>query len=601
MEEEGRAISVELGACGVATCERCDSSFKRRTCERACPSCAPLRELRLRAGLSQVELASHAGCDRHAIRDLELGLYHPALALAERIARGLGVEGERVRVARELPPPKIRRMIREAAGLSRRDFGDAIGVSEEAVCTWEEGRTPGPERARRYGEALRALQVGGPSVLEVFPGHRVDHAAALRLAAEREERRTDWISLHAAEDEHRMPWWLLAEFELGVEGERAQVARELPLPKIRRMIREAAGLSLRAFGDAIGVSYATVHTWEKGRTPRPEHARRYGEALRALQIGGPSVLEVFPGLQITKLETQRLLQLTAKIVRRLCDEGELPFSCDGHWHRVDYAAVLRLAAEREDRRVNWISLSAAEDKYGMPPWLLIRLEKGGKLDVVIPPDNRGTRIVRRSQLEAVRQQLLAEHVHCPRCRGALKVGRTAHMKCCAPLRSREYWLDPDPETRKLRWRQHSELAPVALSQRSPLRRAKSYYNRFGSTTMYGKLAKAIAAARDKRPGPKPLLSSAEVDEIRTRSAGGQTQRQIAQDMNVTRRQVQRVVESAIAAGRDKRPKPGPKSLLSSAEEDDIRARSARGQSQRQIALYMNLTRKQVERVVSLGG
>ena len=63
---------------------------------------------------------------------------------------------ERVR-ARRLPPPAERRRLREAAGLSLRDVGEAVGVSHAAVSRWERGAHP-RSSIGSYAELLAGLQ-----------------------------------------------------------------------------------------------------------------------------------------------------------------------------------------------------------------------------------------------------------------------------------------------------------------------------------------------------------------------------------------------------------------------------------------------------------
>src|SRR5579862_8745046 len=79
-------LSVRTGASN--TCERCGEQFQRRTNERECSQClAPLRRLRIAAGLTQDELARRVGCTRpQTIYELERDRYTPALVLAEAIA-----------------------------------------------------------------------------------------------------------------------------------------------------------------------------------------------------------------------------------------------------------------------------------------------------------------------------------------------------------------------------------------------------------------------------------------------------------------------------------------------------------------------------------
>jgi DNA-binding transcriptional regulator YiaG len=60
--------------------------------------------------------------------------------------------------------------------------------------------------------------------------------------------------------------------------------RKLPSAAERRRIREAAGVSLRQLGDAVGVSPMAVFRWEGGATPRDaQHAREYALLLEELR------------------------------------------------------------------------------------------------------------------------------------------------------------------------------------------------------------------------------------------------------------------------------------------------------------------------------
>jgi transcriptional regulator with XRE-family HTH domain len=74
---------------------------------------------------------------------------------------------------------------------------------------------------------------------------------------------------------------------------RVRAEQALPQAKVRRSIREAAGVSQRAVAEELGVSAMTVSRWEDGsRTPRGELAERYGRLLgelREVALGGRSV------------------------------------------------------------------------------------------------------------------------------------------------------------------------------------------------------------------------------------------------------------------------------------------------------------------------
>jgi len=66
---------------------------------------------------------------------------------------------------RRLPAPERRRAIRREAGATLADVGAACGVSGQAACLWECGRTyPRLEHLTRYLDALSAMAGnGGPS------------------------------------------------------------------------------------------------------------------------------------------------------------------------------------------------------------------------------------------------------------------------------------------------------------------------------------------------------------------------------------------------------------------------------------------------------
>ncbi len=59
--------------------------------------------------------------------------------------------------------------------------------------------------------------------------------------------------------------------------------QELPTPEERRRLREVAGLSVRAFANALGVSPSTVARWETGeREPSGPFLFVYVDGLRTL-------------------------------------------------------------------------------------------------------------------------------------------------------------------------------------------------------------------------------------------------------------------------------------------------------------------------------
>lgn len=78
------------------------------------------------------------------------------MQIAQQIAAQVS---ERLRVHADLPSPAQRRALREAAGLSQREFASAIGVSQASIALWESGRrAPRATHLERYVAGLRALQ-----------------------------------------------------------------------------------------------------------------------------------------------------------------------------------------------------------------------------------------------------------------------------------------------------------------------------------------------------------------------------------------------------------------------------------------------------------
>jgi len=65
---------------------------------------------------------------------------------------------EDLRARRSLPPPEMRRALREAAGVSRHRLGTTLNVSRETIRLWETGdREPSGRNLRRYLAALELL------------------------------------------------------------------------------------------------------------------------------------------------------------------------------------------------------------------------------------------------------------------------------------------------------------------------------------------------------------------------------------------------------------------------------------------------------------
>jgi transcriptional regulator with XRE-family HTH domain len=140
-------------------------------------------------------------------------------------------------------------------------------------------------------------------------------------------------------------------------------------------LRERAGLTAAELARRVGCRPKAIADLERNlHHPRLDRARKIANAL------GVEVFVAFPELAVTKGEAARELRLTSRDLLRLCETGVLPSDTSGHWHRIPLRPVLELAREREDLRRNWVSLNAAEAKYGLPRWVLRRLILEGRLN-----------------------------------------------------------------------------------------------------------------------------------------------------------------------------------------------------------------------------
>jgi DNA-binding transcriptional regulator YiaG len=66
---------------------------------------------------------------------------------------------ERSRDRRQLPPPALRKALREEARLSKSEIARALGVSAMTIVHWERGtRNPSTKHMTEYVGLLRSLQ-----------------------------------------------------------------------------------------------------------------------------------------------------------------------------------------------------------------------------------------------------------------------------------------------------------------------------------------------------------------------------------------------------------------------------------------------------------
>jgi transcriptional regulator with XRE-family HTH domain len=65
---------------------------------------------------------------------------------------------DRLTLKAMLPPPDERKRIRKAAGASRREVAEAVGVDGETVLKWESGVGPGARNLSAYADVLAELR-----------------------------------------------------------------------------------------------------------------------------------------------------------------------------------------------------------------------------------------------------------------------------------------------------------------------------------------------------------------------------------------------------------------------------------------------------------
>ncbi len=150
----------------------------------------PLRRLRLRAGLSQAELARLAGIGVTSLKSYEQGAPLSLRGL-RGLARALDVPAATVARAAgfdlptELRPsqwqhddlPRVLRALRQWSQLTQAELADRCGCSTSAVRAWEQGRLrPGSESRRRL-EALYRLDTDQLLTAYPQPGPQVSGQA----------------------------------------------------------------------------------------------------------------------------------------------------------------------------------------------------------------------------------------------------------------------------------------------------------------------------------------------------------------------------------------------------------------------------------------
>ncbi|WP_394426908.1 helix-turn-helix domain-containing protein [Streptomyces sp. SGAir0957] len=67
--------------------------------------------------------------------------------------------------------------------------------------------------------------------------------------------------------------------------------KDLPSPAVRARLRKASGLTQVQVGEALGVRWLAVHTWESGKSePRGDRRKAYLKLLRGWSERYPEAL-----------------------------------------------------------------------------------------------------------------------------------------------------------------------------------------------------------------------------------------------------------------------------------------------------------------------
>jgi transcriptional regulator with XRE-family HTH domain len=246
------------------------------------------------------QLALKLGVAPSTVSRWENGLRTPAPEIWPRLAAALRLDpsrpdavlaGNPPRRSDGVPLPGLGQLRRDR-GMTQRAFRDAVGVGATAVINWEHGRVRVP--ADRLDAVAGALGVDRATLLRVgahAPRRRTGarSLADMRAAVGLTQRE---LALHLGVSLRTVAHWEAGSRPVPLAAARPLarlLRRPLPrilaaaglqlvpvpsphtwrpadLPRVMAAIRRSSGWSAAALGRRIGVSGATVRSWEAGTT-----------------------------------------------------------------------------------------------------------------------------------------------------------------------------------------------------------------------------------------------------------------------------------------------------------------------------------------------
>ncbi len=260
---------------------------------------SPLMKARLAAGCNRVELGRLLHVAPATIYQWEQRDVRPSIDLIPHLARALGLTVDALHEAlADYPPcrhdgvklPTLGVVLRRL-GISRRQVGELLGIAPSTAFEWETGRRRAPawavrELSREYGISVEFLldearHPRGPAPVRALTAmrrhvrmSRKEAAAGLGIST------TTLTRYENGERAMALPVTLGMARLYRVPISRVQAAAGVTLPAIlsapawsqRELptvligLRTAAGLSVNEVARFAGVSHATVHRWETGRS-----------------------------------------------------------------------------------------------------------------------------------------------------------------------------------------------------------------------------------------------------------------------------------------------------------------------------------------------